>query len=521
MEAVLERFKLDPIGDYEYEMLESGSNDVWEYIKEAQTGTTKKNFFQKILALIAKIARWIVTKIQQLVKFIKGLFTRKEKPISQILGENFKAFSFDVFSYDKFTLSPSSSSSSTGSSVIKSMNLESNGMVSASVEIKSIGSNGDINAREEILQIANDIKFRMSDDGKIVIETEIHKNGAGVRYNANPRNDDSKASFVKRQPSANVTGTAIGIYLMWKICTSDELYGALERIASSFKEISAMGKDSSKEATQFIADIDLITSISKNDFNGQTSFDMNDLTKISDIMKKVVDAMNSDAIVSNNYPPQLAEPLNRLSSFLVKLQFGVNVITGCIIHRYDPDPRYIGMVKDTKVLDECVHTLIASHIPSKFVARTAYLLADEKLRAYSDIDEPAFGQSRLGLFPEDTSKVIKVALNALGIHDIAKDANTYSLVSKAGGADLLAKILSVESNKCVETAERTMSADQSQLRDSFRDDYRALVNKIESLEANGVSISDIGKHNVGYLGNKLVLFDYGQASATSTTAPST
>lgn len=183
-------------------------------------------------------------------------------------------------------------------------------------------------------------------------------------------------------------------------------------------------------------------------------------------------------------------------------KFAFNNITNTISRIYDVDAKYIGCCKDIDQLDIAVKALINGGVPHNHVARNAYLLADKKLRKYSDINKPARGQSRMVLFPEDNNIVYKIVVNRLGISDNIREHNVYVIVNKAGVNDILVPSIDICSNYCVQTMNRVISGSKAERCSTFDEDFNSLKNKLSDLpDRCGLMIKDVHRANVGYLNN--------------------
>ena len=512
MDHFLEQFNLDPIGQFDDVLLESGTDDIWDYINEAREGATKKNIIQKLWGLIKKAAAWIWKKLQQLWKFVKGLFSRKQTSINDVLED--ATISANISVSNNTAKSNNTATGSKENDVIKSITHQSNGMDKIEVEIKTKDESGKIVSVPTAIMVAQGISVKLRGD-EIVFNVDATLNGGyyNFRFRDN-REDVGSDEFARKQGMPNSRGMLSGLYLLYKISSDDQYYLAMNDLATGLKTLSVYSEenDASRAIENLTKNAKLLRGVLDKNFSLNGDYALSEIEKCVGLMNNLAGACSTDTIISD---PRLVDVLNDISYILLLLQFGINVLTGTIVHLYDPDPKYFGICKDTKSLDICVEEMLRRKIPSKFVARAAYLISDENLRAYSDINNPAFGQSRLALFPKDESQVIKVALNALGVHDNARDINTYNMVSKAGGADLLAKITGIEPQKCVETMERTLSSQESKANSNFRTDYNNLRRNLDALAPKGVIIKDAHENNVGYLNGKLVLFDYGQATSTT------
>ncbi len=490
MDIFLEQFNLDPTREY-YESIRyfeesyKYDNELIDMVNEATTGVTKKNIIQKFFDFIKKIIAWIVKAIKALITKIKTFFTGKKQSAEQALQDA--------------GIEPSKTSEdSSQSTVVKIVTTDSEGQES------SVDYN--VPAKDLFVKIDNDVN-RL----QFVWRGPTTKPIADAKYN-NPQFD--KDINIK-SGAGNGSAYHRFVYFYQKRDELEKLLGVIEKLITI--------KDLSDDEVNSVCNSasELKSNVKRISVSTVFEIDMKSLEEYNELfmdLNNKLSKVNMDDFSTDNL--RVMEAYKFVCNTLTIMQFGFNNITNAIYRIYDVDAQYIGTCKDAKVLDTAVYALIKAGIPHNHVARNTYLLADEKLRRSSDINDPARGQSRMVLLPEDESIVYKIALNPLGISDNNRENQTYNIALKGGFSNCFAASKELYTNKCIQTMERVSTKWTDNHKNNFSRDKVRLNDNLNIMKDKiGLVINDLHDGNFGYVnkdGNeRLVVIDYGQAFRSS------
>jgi hypothetical protein len=483
MDILLNYFNIDPAREYYesisyFEKCYKYDDELVKMVNEATSGVNKQNIVQKFFNFIKKIIDWFIKAIKSLIMKIKTLFVGKKKSADQALA-------------DAGIEIPTSSSKDVKSNIVKIISIDSNG-VETSVDY-------EVAAKDLFVKIDNNVNkliFRWLRDSKYPI--------ADAEFN----NMYSGDQIHVHGPAGDKFSYHLFVYFFINKSKMNELINIIEMLVNvknlNEEEINSIATRMSK----------LEDGIKTNGVKTTFEIDMKTLQEYNEIY---IDLHNKLAKVDiTDFPTDklLLEKFKLICDYLTIIQFGFNRITNAIYHIYDVDARYVGSSKSVDSLSKAVYALIKAGIPHNQIARNAYLIADVKLRISSNINDPARGQSRMVLLPEDESIIYKIALNPLGISDNSKENKIFETLSNNGFSDCFTKPLSITDNKCISTIERALSVDKEsdeyfrKERVQLDDNLKVIKNKIN------LEIHDLHKGNFGYVKkngkNKLVVIDYGQ-----------
>lgn len=482
MECINNLFNIDPTSKW-YESIRyfdesyNYDNELVDMIKEATTDVNKKNVLQKLFDFIKKVIAWIVKAIKNIITRFKSLFAAKKQSADQIMS----------VTCDKSTeITPSVSDDK----IVSIISIDDDGNESSidyDVIAKDIFMIIKVNTNEIIFEwtgINNRPKSAAAE--KLKLESDIaKKNGCGKGYQ---------------------------YHLFACLYLVDDNLTKFKNVVNGFVD-SVNGKADINDVTK--NNDELLIEINRSHMDTRMILTIDGLNKFYqefvELNKLIADVDISS--IPDKETSTYSKCLGSICDTLTIMQFAFNNITNSISRIYDVDAKYIGCCKNIDSLDIAVKSLINGGVPHNHVARNAYLLADEKLRKYSDINKPTRGQSRMVLFPEDDTIVYKVSVNALGISDNSREHNAYVIANKAGVDDVLIPSIDLCSNHCIQTMNRAISGSKAQKSSTFNEDFDNLQNKLKDLPARcGLKIKDVHDDNVGYLNNSkdLRVIDYGQ-----------
>ena len=485
MDVLLEQFNIDPAQEY-YESIRyfeesyKYDDELISMVNEATTGVTKQNIVQKFFNFIKKIIAWIIKAIKSLITKIKTLFVGKKKSADQALS-------------DAGIEMPTSSNKDAKSSVVKIVSTDSKG-VETSVDY-------EVAAKDLFVKIDGDVN-------KLIFKY------AGLDTDAKFNNEDKYSKTIREHaPAGNETSYQFFVYFFNNKSEMNELVDIIETLVN----VKNLNEDETRYIT--IRLVRLINRINKSDIETTFEIDMKTLQEYNDIYVDLHNKIGKIDIPDFSTDRALMEKFTKICDYLTIIQFGFNRITNAIYRIYDVDARYIESAKSVDSLGEAVYALIKAGIPHNHVARNTYLIADKKLRKSSDINDPARGQSRMVLLPEDESIVYKVALNVLGISDNSKENKIFEVIANGGFDDCVAKSLSITNNKCIETMERASTIDVMDIK-IHQKEFNELDSRLSLMKDKiNVTINDLHAGNFGRLENhgitKFVVIDYGQTSRSA------
>lgn len=483
MDVLLEQFNVDPAREY-YESIRyfeesyKYDDELISMVNEATTGVTKQNIVQKFFNFIKKIIDWIIKAVKSLITKIKTLFVGKKKSADQALS-------------DAGIEIPASSDKDAKSSIVKIVSTDSKG-VETSVDY-------EVAAKDLFVKIDNDVN-------KLIFEYSYLK--ADAKFN-NEYNQYSTGYIHKHAPAGKGYSYHLFVYFFLNKSEMNELVNIIETLVN----VKNLNEEEINSITTRIKD--LIHRIDTTDVETRFEIDMKTLQEYNDIYVDLHNKLAKVDIADFPTNKSLLNNFKEICDYLTIIQFGFNRITNAIYRIYDVDARYIESAKSVDSLGEAVYALIKGGIPHNHVARNTYLIADKKLRESTNINDPARGQSRMVLLPEDDSIVYKVALNPLGISDNSKENKMFETISTSGFGDCVAKSLSITNNKCIETMERASTVDKWTIT-KYQKEFNELDGKLDEMKHKiNLTINDLHAGNFGHLEkngeSKLVIIDYGQA----------
>lgn len=199
--------------------------------------------------------------------------------------------------------------------------------------------------------------------------------------------------------------------------------------------------------------------------------------------------------------------INKLS----EIQMSLNTITANIKNSYTINKVYVKSIGDLNKLDTFVSRCIKFGIPSKYICYNSWLIGDKPLRG-KGLYKLRAGQSRFVMYPEDKSKVIKIAINGNGILSNKTENRVSQEFINNNGEHLIAPVIKSYNNNAVIEQKRVISKKKP-----TEKDVKELKEKLRIFcKSNpiGFDISnDIHCQNIGYdkESSEFICFDYGTA----------
>lgn len=469
MEAILSQFELDPISAY-MEMYDDTTPLMESYIKEAASGTTKKNIIQKLFDLIKKIIKLIISGIKKLMNIVKSFITGKKTSAAEAVEDLDLPVPKDV------------DVSATGKS----------GIVHDSINV--VKEDGKIDQVEFTTMLDAYIKTVVDKNGAVRIEVNHGSNKLDQTVDPEKRDD-----FEHNRPSYIYQNLIIFLIAVNNRNLLKECFDAFSSYISNGcndNELKILNTKYSdfRNATVKVA-------------IHQIKFDA---TYFKEFMNIFTDAGDKLASIDvNNLNNSATNAFNDMAELLLRIQYGLNAVSNCIALSDRVPTKYSKCVKDVNTLDKVVLAFIKAKIPSHILSyNVAYMTSDELAHAV-DISKVSQGQSRAVLLPKNDKIVYKFATNGYGRIANKDEFNASNDIEKAGFGNKIAKVLSIEKNSCVETCERA----SMEKRPGFNQDLNNITNIFsnkggEYYKRSGKLIGDIHDNNVGYINNKMVVVDY-------------
>lgn len=423
-----------------------------EILMEAKSATSK-NIFQKIWKIIVKAFGSIGNMFSKLIKWIKGIFFRKNnaKTADQIAIDS-------GLSYDN---SISTISADNTKSVIEIPSDEKSELELPPIEI-----------------VIKDLLVKYDKEKKSIIFNlkEIRKRSYQSYSAVKP---DDKHGKIGGQAS-------IGFNYLYafRMILHHDIMDSFVSIVTKLCEYSV---DSTKEINipTLLSDYNKIKSVAyTKSENEDVEISFEDFEKFSlkimEINKKLADVNLTTngadetkehvygSIIGRTYDTKLIELINDIAGFSFEMQMGINAITATIQQSFIVDKRFSETCKTLENLDKFVSECIYAGLPPKYIAYNAWIIMSKSLKgSNSDKNKPIWGQSRAVYYPDvDPKSVYKLALSSNGIfankteRDITVKAenSTNNMTSRARELfDYIAKTTAITPNGTVSTMERASS----------------------------------------------------------------
>ena len=499
MTNILDQFCLDPIGAYDG-IFEDTTPLVEQYLAEATTGTTKKNLFQKMIDFVKNIVGLIIKGLKKIAAWFKSIFTKRKKTANQAAEEAFEAAGVKVPSVNEKSISKSASRSASKATIAKGSTASVSGKSAnknvVTEKISVVKPDGTF-AEEEFNTVINDYGIKIMND-KVNIGLNIGVSDYGYRNYTQSTNIDH----------------AIPLYL-----NSYLIYAAIaiayeDKVDSVINAIRDMIKDPSNENVSNV--INQIENFKASRIDIDTySVKADEINQLTTRLNAFASALENSDIeqIQANGGDRAYRALNDASLLLAQIQYGLNTLTSLILMSDTIGDRWKASIDTPDLLDKVVKKFIDAGIPSGILAYNIAFMASPELAKYSDVANIPQGQSRATLFPEDESLVYKFATNNYGRIANKNDMDVVKLVSKAGLSDYIAKVLKIGKELCVETVERADTSDAIKHKSEFESKLDEIEYMFSSAgefgKKTGRKIEDIHENNVGYIGTRMVLVDYG------------
>ena len=246
-------------------------------------------------------------------------------------------------------------------------------------------------------------------------------------------------------------------------------------------------------------------------FIRQETVTLNDLTtfqrKINDF-HRLIDASftNLDLKVKTNQI--VTTLLNIVTGVGVVLQYGLNMIMKCLSQVYQVDGSYFGTVNKIEAIAQFAKHSIHCGIPAKYITNNVYLISDIKIKGKeAKIASPTMGQGRMVMFPENSNFVYKVANNVFGVRGNKTEVAITAALKGTKAEPLIAKILNSWEDNVAISAEKATNIGEGE----FMPAHASIINNILAKDGHSFTITDVHYMNVGKIGNRDVIVDYGSA----------
>jgi len=205
---------------------------------------------------------------------------------------------------------------------------------------------------------------------------------------------------------------------------------------------------------------------------------------------------------------QLIAMINNANYTALQLQMAINSMMQTFKEIYSLDEKYKGAIKDKETAAMFAAKSIKGGIPSKYIAKNLMMILSNDLRGGEvNPNEPLMGQSRIVFKPNNKETVFKVALNKIGIIGNKTEAELTEKFTELGVGDCLAKITNFYHHYTAVDSEKAIPVDRTE-----RGDVARVVARLEDVvKKNNINfvISDIHPNNVGKIGDRIVIVDYG------------
>lgn len=478
--SILESMNLDPFkyfDDSDSLFSESGELFLEEALKEATSGTTKKNVFIRLWEFIKKCFTWLAKQWSRFINWAKRTFFNKPnaKTADQIISET-------LGNSENATSSNTTSSSTSSQSVDKT---------SGSNKIQSIKVEIPVSSRSETPpEPSVDVIVK-----PILLSYDAAKKQFGISINdARDRGYGKvKGQAVVRNSYANIIALA----------ERPDVFNILNEAVSCIHDNTVSEDFISKmrefwNAFDFNVNNDYVCGLDK----------LNDLGKNLNNLMEAINNINMSSDVQFTDSRVISE-FNELANFCANLQMSMNSFTRVIQEVHTIDAKYIGSIKDTNTLDKFVKAMIDAAIPPKYIGYNTYLASDPSLKGDKGSEEkPIWGQSRLVLFPtSDNQSIIKVALSGWGLQSNRSEYDISNKIVQNGGSEFIAVTKSIGSTGATVTSERVDTPDDITPMNKINTFVRA-IDKFINDHKLPFRIDDIHGKNVGYKNGKVVALDY-------------
>lgn len=498
MDVILEQFNLDPLAGYSGFVYEDATSEVLSYIKEASEGTTKKNIFQKLWALIKKLIDLIMRGLSKLFDWLKTLFTRKAKTADQISAETLARMGIKVTHLKRTKLKVTE---------LKKANIFNT--VPKNIKVKD-PMTGEI-TEEKMDLLAKAIQVKIEDnllylnitpglgfEGNLKVSTH-HKNDPsnlwsryGKRFKAFYDNADKieqAIAAIQNEYKAHMNASNAKDYLNFNpksfLEKLNDLTDIVDEYASTNKDTEAVDLDHLKKMQDVIAQLSTFV----NDFSGEPDQMFNEAEK--------------SLFIKN---------INSISNDLFYVQMGLNAILTALSQKDKIDACYRDTITTPEQLAVVTKAFIDNHIsPGNITTNIWAMLSPNFVESVGKIPH---GQTRFVIYDKKLPIVYKCATNPVGILHNGNEVKISNLAKSKNVQKYLAIASEVNDGTVVIKQDQAKSPDESKKRSNFISKFDELKFEITSKDgefakATGLVLADQHDSNVGFIGNTLVTFDYG------------
>lgn len=528
-EAILESFRLDPIGDdiYHIDQLYESLDPLCEYdvIKEATTGATKQSIFTRIINAIKRFFAWIGSGLKWIWNRAKSIFAKDVKTADQIYrevgGTTAKSSSKDA------DIIASASAKSGSSKKVSAVDTAMSGAQKQSMQHKKTMITIPSNPKSEI-KMEDEIPVELKD---MFVEFDRDKKTIIIQIKDVFTPADNSLKNVGKSAPRPIRSMIFFVGLR-----NQKIHNALVSLGDLLKSLNPNNQDMTiqtkfvDEFNKFIQLADSIqTKITEDDLNAifLTMEEIEKLQAFIDDMNELfahfdasmfhvtgkTDPSNNNQLSRNGIiSPMFLNSMNTFAAYIMELSFAINQITYNMSHIYEIDLRYMGSCDDPDRIAKMAEEMVKHHFPTKYIMRNIYIVANRSIRGERANElSPIWGQTRVVMFPDNPDIVYKFAYNTLGYRS---NRNEIYISNFFKGTDLskyLAGITWNSKNAYGVAAERVNS------KTNFNDgQVENVVNKlnnyIKQKNAHFI-ITDVHSANVGVRGNgsngEPVVIDYG------------
>ena len=462
--------------------------DTSSTTRSADSQPVRQGIVQRIWGVLKSVGKWIVNLIKTLGAKIKALFSRKvNKSTDQIC--------------DEVGISPTSATTSVPSMAQQSPQSPQKSRPIKKYRVKIPQNRRSTTKAPDGVAIAKELSLIFDKNGKFRVRMI---NVATYRLEKIDGRDGSDENVVGQCETSPIHMTQAALVLL-----GDNTSIALSKIAQYICDAMNDSANYNKLAT---ADQLLNDMFYEKSFDTQRAwFTLNRLTNTQTVLSKAFSKIDNANIMSQkNMTNVQIRSLQHIVSVFEQIQNGLNIISASVEAVYDVDVSYMNSVNNVETLGKFVQASINAGIPSKYIARNAWLISDTSIKgSNTDVNAPIWGQTRVIFFPDKTPNVVyKIALSGAGVHANKNEELVSQTMTKWGEAHRIAKTTGSYVNQTVVVADRvdtSSTIDQNSLRD--------IVYEFKQLEAKHGSpfhITDLHKGNFGRdAGGNWIVIDYG------------
>lgn len=442
-----------------------------------------KEAWKKVILFLADIIDWIVKWCGKIIKWIKGLFTKKQpRSAEQIL------VSLGVASQD------------------------------------------DVDAKNIVVPKADDSEVTPMQPKDLDFALKplmvSFKNDQSITISF----QEVKASLMGSDKDMKIKGQDSGLsgipkffHALYKLELGRPIIALyyIKNIGQSQDQLLAYCKILYEEKTKNSSLVDLVNFTDKVWENARTFADQNkngcdvkvsELERFGQTLSKCSELLRKYDESQTPMDKYWYTAASRVSSMIAELQYGLNDITRSLKGVYVMSPAHCNTIRDIGMLSKFAAKMIEAGIPSKYIGFNIYMASHGDLKGQGSALNPVWGQSRVTLFPIKNDKVVyKIALNGTGVRSNRIESSSWATIQSSNYSEWFAAVNAVTKNRCVVEMERVNTDKKGHVhKASIVEEVREKVKSIcqELNLPNDLSI-DIHVGNIGWKNNHACVIDYG------------